>query len=161
LRISLIAALTRKHVIGLNNAMPWHLPADLQHFKAISMGKPILMGRKTFEAIGKALPGRQNIVISRNPFYTAPGCTVTHSLDSAIALANTAEEVMVIGGGQLFTETLPLAHRLYLTWIEAELNGDSFFPEWDPKEWQVLSQEKRLADASNAFDLEFVTLERI
>lgn len=158
--ISLIVAMTRNRVIGLNNAMPWHLPADLQHFKALTLGKPIVMGRKTFEAIGKALPGRQNIIVSHNPNYTAAGCTIVTSLQDALAKAQPTEEVMVIGGAQVFKQAMPLAHRMYITWIETTLNGDAYFPEWDAFDWQIISTRNSAADEKNAYGLQFVVLER-
>lgn len=158
--ISLIVAMTRNRVIGLNNAMPWHLPADLQHFKTITLGKPIVMGRKTFEAIGKALPGRQNIIVSHNPHYSAAGCTIVTSLQAAIAQAQPAEEVMVIGGAQIFKQAMPLADRMYITWIETTLNGDAYFPEWDAFDWQIVSVRDRSADEKNAYALQFVVMEK-
>ncbi|MBQ0138037.1 MAG: dihydrofolate reductase [Kurthia sp.] len=131
--ISLIVAHDKNHVIGLNNDMPWHLPGDLAYFKRMTMGKPIIMGRNTFESIGRALPGRRNIVITRNTNYTAEGAEVVHSLQEAINLVKDVEEIMIIGGQQIFTEALPLANRLYITEIDYEFEGDTYFPMY--KEW--------------------------
>ena len=135
--ISLIVALDKNRVIGLNNAMPWHLPGELQYFKETTMGKPIIMGRKTFESIGRPLPGRRNIVITRNPQYDAEGIELAYSLEEAIKLAGDVEEIMIIGGQQIFTESLPLADRLYITEIDHEFEGDTFFPEYEG--WQKVS----------------------
>lgn len=134
--ISLIVAHDKNHVIGLNNEMPWHLPGDLAYFKRMTMGKPIIMGRNTFESIGRALPGRRNIVITRNLDYAARDVEVVHSLQQALDIVTDAEEVMVIGGQQIFTEALPLANRLYITEIDYEFEGDTYFPmyqEWAKK----------------------------
>jgi dihydrofolate reductase len=158
--ISVIAALSTHHVIGKNNQLPWHLPADLAHFKAATLGKSILMGRKTYESIGKPLPGRRNIVISRQLDFQAKGSEVAHSFDEALALAGPAEEVMVIGGSQLFKETLPRADQLYLTWVHGEVEGDSYFPPLDLTEWEETSREERDSDEKNRYALSFVSLAR-
>lgn len=130
--ISLIVAHDKNRVIGLNNDMPWHLPGDLAYFKRITMGKPIIMGRNTFESIGKPLPGRKNIIITRNLNYEVPGSIVVHSLEEALKVAETEhEEIMIIGGQQIFTEALPLADRLYVTRIDQEFEGDTFFPAYE------------------------------
>lgn len=159
--ISLIVAMTPQHVIGKDNAMPWHLPADLKHFKTITTGKPVIMGRKTFESIGQALPNRRNIVISRNPHAKAPGCEVVTSLDAALGLVFEAPEICIIGGGQIFREALPLADRLYVTFIDFEVEGDATFPEWDPAQWVEISHEIHEPDQRNAHQLTFITLDRI
>ena len=135
--ISLIVALDQNRVIGLNNAMPWHLPGELQYFKETTMGKPIIMGRKTFESIGRPLPGRRNIVITRNPQYDAQGIELAYSLEEAIKLAGDVEEIMIIGGQQIFTESLPLADRLYITEIDYAFEGDTYFPDYEG--WQKVS----------------------
>lgn len=129
--ISLIVAHDKNHVIGLNNEMPWHLPGDLAYFKKVTMGKPIIMGRNTFESIGRPLPGRQNIVITRNKQYQAAGTDVVHSLEAALELVKDEPEIMVIGGQQIFTEALPLAERLYITKIDHEFEGDTYFPTYE------------------------------
>jgi dihydrofolate reductase len=158
--ISLIAAMARNRVIGKDNAMPWHLPADLAHFKRVTMGKPVIMGRNTFESIGRPLPGRKNVVISRNPDYQPEGCVVVSSIDAAIDECVDSDEVMIIGGGQLYQAMLPRADRLYLTLIEAELDGDTQFPDYTEYGWEVVDTEHYVADECNQYDLEFVTLDR-
>jgi dihydrofolate reductase len=139
--ISLIVAMAHDRVIGKDNGMPWHLPADLKHFKAITSGHPVIMGRKTFESIGKALPNRRNIVVSRHAEYIAPGAEVVGSLESALNLVHDHKEIFVIGGAQLFTQALPLAEKMYLTYIDLHVEGDTFFPEWDHAQWQETSRE--------------------
>lgn len=129
--ISLIVAHDKNHVIGYENDMPWHLPGDLQYFKEMTMGKPIIMGRKTFESIGRPLPGRRNIVITRNESYAAQGIETVPSLDTALALVKDVPEIMIIGGAQIFEQSLPLADKLYITLIDHEFKGDTFFPKYD------------------------------
>jgi dihydrofolate reductase len=158
--LSLVVAHTRNRVIGRGGGMPWHLPADLKHFKAITMDKPIVMGRRTHASIGKALPGRRNIVVTRDRSFSADGVLVAHSLDEALVLAGDADEVMVIGGGQLYSEALPYARRIHLTEIDTNLDGDTWFPELDPAVWKETAREPRDADTRNAFAMSFVTLER-
>lgn len=160
MRISLIAAMDRNRLIGRDNAMPWHLPADLAHFKATTVGKPILMGRKTFQSLGRPLPGRENIVLSRDPEYSAAGIRVVHDLEQAIATAGDIPELMVIGGATLYQTMLARADRLYLTFIEAEFNGDAWFPAWDPQEWRQTSLEKHPANAKNPYPYSFAQLDR-
>jgi dihydrofolate reductase len=133
-RITLIAAMGKNRAIGLNGRMPWHLPAELQHFKQATMGKAILMGRKTWQAIGRPLPGRQNIVISRNPGFEAAGTDLSDSLPAALKIAQT-DEVMVIGGGQLYTLAMPQAQSMILTLIDIEPEADTWFPAWDKDQW--------------------------
>ncbi|MDE1988969.1 MAG: type 3 dihydrofolate reductase [Betaproteobacteria bacterium] len=159
-RLSLIVAMTENRIIGANNAMPWHLPADLAFFKATTLGHPVIMGRKTFESIGRALPGRRNIVVSRNPGYLAEGCDTVTDMAQSLQQAGPAPEIFVIGGAQLFELALPQAHRIYLTRIHATLDGDTFFPELDAAEWQEISRQHHPRDPKNAFDLTFLTLER-
>ena len=161
--ISIIAAMSNNRAIGLDNKLPWHMPADLQHFKAITMGKPILMGRKTHAALGKALPGRQNIVLSSNPNYNAPGCVVVTSLAKALAIAsqtNTADEIMIIGGAKLFCQTLSLANRLYITIIAADLAGDTFFLPWNADDWIETSSDAHQPDEKNIYPYRFLQLDR-
>ncbi|QIZ77829.1 type 3 dihydrofolate reductase [Ferrimonas lipolytica] len=161
MQIAMIACMARNHVIGKENKMPWHLPADLAHFKSVTMSKPIVMGRKTYESIGRPLPGRQNIVISRQEALTIPGVEVVNSIDAAMALvAATTDELMVIGGGQLYGELLPRADTLYLTMVDAELDGDTHFPQWDSTQWREVSRERRSRDANNGYDLDFICLKR-
>ncbi len=154
--LSLIVATAKHNVIGKNNTMPWHLPADLAYFKRVTLGKPVLMGRKTFESIGFPLPGRQNIVISRNRNYSAKGIEVVTCVDDALALVQTVDEVMVIGGATIYQHCLAKADKLYITHINAELEGDTQFPVYDVvNDWQLISSEKRIADEKNAYDLNF------
>lgn len=161
MKISLIVAMSRHRVIGLNNKMPWHLSADLKRFKAITMNAPILMGRKTFESIGKPLIGRTNIILSHNQNYKTDGCLVFNSLESALEAArHYGEEVFVIGGAALYDMALPLANRLYLTDIDAEFSGDTFFPEIDFNEWQEIACERVTDDEKVDFTYRFLTLEK-
>jgi dihydrofolate reductase len=160
MKLSLIAAMAENRVIGHENRLPWHLPADLQHFKAITLGKPVLMGRKTWESIGRPLPGRTNIVITRDAGYVAEGCVVAHSLEEAVREAGEAAEVMVIGGAQLYRQALPLADTLYLTLVHAEFQGDTRFPDWQPKEWRETARIDHAADDRNPHAYSFITLER-
>lgn len=159
--ISLIAAIDRNRAIGKDGAMPWHLPADLKFFKRATMGKPVIMGRRTYDAIGRPLPGRLNIVVTRDPAWRADGVYVAHSLEDAMRAAAEYEEVMIIGGAGLYTQTLPEADRLYLTEIEGEFEADTYFPEFDRAEWREIASERREADDKNPYACRFVTLERV
>ncbi len=147
--LALIATRARNGVIGLDNRMPWHLPEDLAYFKRVTLGKPVVMGRKTFESIGRPLPGRLNIVVTRNPDWQAAGVQVAHSLDAALALAAAAapEEIMLIGGAELYRQALPQADVLYLTEIDAEFAGDAFFPEVDLARWRIDREEAGQRDS--------------
>jgi dihydrofolate reductase len=151
--VSLVAALARNRVIGASNRLPWHLPEDLQRFKRLTMGAPVIMGRKTHESIGRALPGRRNIVVTRRPRASWDGCEVAGSLDAALAAAGDAPEVFLIGGAELYRLALPRADRLYLTLIDAEYPGDTLFPEFDPADWRETAREPGAGFA-------FVTYER-
>ncbi|MFM5357124.1 type 3 dihydrofolate reductase [Aeromonas veronii] len=159
MKISMIAALAKKQVIGKNNLMPWHMPADLAHFKRVTLGKPVLMGRKTFESIGRPLPGRRNLVISRNPGYQAEGIEVVSSVEAALALlaGSSVEELMVIGGGHLYAEMLPSADCLYLTRIDLAVEGDTRFPAFDDGQWQRVDCESHPADEKNPHPYSFET----
>lgn len=159
--ISLIAALAENRVIGRDNSLPWHLPADLAHFKRLTLNKPILMGRRTWESLPGLLPRREHIVITRNPRYEAPGARVVGSLEEALAAAAGAPEVMVVGGAALFRALMPRARRMYLTFVAARVEGEVLFPEWDPACWREVERTGRLRDQANPFDLTFVTLDRI
>ncbi len=161
MRIAMIACMARDGVIGKDNRMPWHLPADLKHFKAVTLGKPVVMGRKTYESIGRPLPGRHNIVISRQADYAPDGVTVVADIEAALTAAGEVEEVMIIGGGQLYAAMLPRAQRLYLTRVALTVEGDTRFPRLDEEEWQELACEQRAADEANPYPMEFVTLARI
>lgn len=159
MKISLIAAMTKSRVIGKENAMPWHLPADFAWFKQCTLGKPIIMGRKTYDSIGRALPGRTNIVISRDPELSIADVHVVNSLEAALALVATVPEVMIIGGGAIFEQSLARAERLYLTQIAADLEGDTYFPDWG-SQWQVIHQAHYAADVNNAYSMDFLILEK-
>jgi len=160
MKISLIVAMASNRAIGLNNQMPWHLSADLKKFKKITMGSPILMGRKTYESIGRPLPGRTNIIISRNPSYSQPGCLVFNDTDKALESCRDAEEIFVIGGSELYKSTLPVADTLYLTQIHREFPGDTFFPAIDAGQWVEVEREDIQDDPDVSFNYSFLKLER-
>ena len=151
----------RNRVIGKNDTLPWHISEDLKHFKKISMGKPIVMGRKTHDSIGRALTGRENIILTRDIAYKAEGCTVLYSLDSILEHCQAVDEVMIIGGSEIYKQTLPLVSRLYLTEVHTEVEGDAFFPEFERNQWQEIAREDYKADEKNEFDYSFLVLERI
>ena len=157
--VSLIAAIARNRVIGVDNRLPWNLPDDLRRFRTLTWGKPIVMGRRTHESIGRPLPGRRNIVITRQG-RVAEGCERAESLPAALEMAVGAPETVVIGGARCYREALPLASRLYLTRIEADFTGDVRFPEWDPSEWTVRERERFSPGGAAPFGYEFVVLER-
>lgn len=157
--LAIIVAMSQNRVIGLKQTIPWQLPHDLQHFKALTLGHPILMGRKTHASIGRVLPGRQNIVISRDSEYTSPGCFIAHSLDEALRVVADSPLIFVIGGAELYKEALPFADRIYLTLIETTLEGDTFFPELS-HDWREQSNEHFTRDAENAYDHRFITYVR-
>ena len=160
--ISLIAALDRNYAIGRDGAMPWHLPDDLKRFKALTLGKPVLMGRKTALAIGRALPGRDNLVLTRGDVVPYAGQRVVHSLDQAIDRARAAGELAVIGGGEVYALALPRATHLHLTWIDTIANGaDAHFPAFDAREWREVAREHHAADARHAYAMDFVDYERV
>jgi len=154
--ISLIAAMAKNRIIGKENKMPWHLPADLAHFKAVTLGKPVIMGRKTYESIGRALPGRKNIIISRDRTYKAEGCESASSLEEALALVDNVEEIMIIGGGHLYSQTIPLADKLYLTFIDLDIDGDTQFPEYKQLNLNEVKREGHAKDEKNPYDCQFV-----
>ena len=158
--VSLIAALARNGVIGSGGALPWHLPEDLRRFRSLTIGHPVIMGRRTFEAIGRPLPGRDNIVITRNRGFAAPGCRIAHSLDAAIAAAGDAGQLFIIGGAEIYAAALPLASRLHLTEIGADFEGDAFFPAFDRGEWREVSRESPPAGESAELRYDFVIYER-
>ncbi|MBM3432765.1 MAG: dihydrofolate reductase [Bacteroidetes bacterium] len=161
--ISLVVATARNGVIGSKGKMPWHLPADLKHFKNVTWGLPIIMGRKTFESLGKPLPGRQNIVITRQPNFKPQGVDVVESPEHALVVARSAEskEVCVIGGGEIYQVFFPLADRIYLTRVQADVEGDTFFSAVDPEQWKLTSQRHHPADEKNAMDLVYEQWDRI
>ena len=158
--ISLIAAVDERYGMGKNNSLLCHLPADLQHFKSLTLGKPIIMGRKTFESIGKALPGRQNIVLTRNTL-TAEGVMVVDSLEAALQLTKDQIEVMVIGGAQIYAQALIHAQRIYLTIIHHQFDADVFFPDIDKAAWACIDAVEKLRDKKNEYDMTFCTYQRL
>ena len=154
--------MAHNRVIGSNNQMPWHLPADLRHFKQKTMGKVIVMGHNTFKSIGRALPGRRNLVLTRSRDTKIDGCDVFHDLDQALSTIDLVqEEVIVIGGAQLYAQTLPLIERMYLTIIDCDVSGDTYFPQWDKLQWRLASELQHPADADNAYACRFLTYQRI
>jgi dihydrofolate reductase len=158
--IALVVAMDRQGVIGAKGKLPWHLPADLKHFRAITWGKPIVMGRKTHESIGRLLPGRENIVVSRTLGFESPGRVVVRSVVEALMHTREAPEVMVIGGAALYAEILPLAHRIYLTEVHAEFDGDTYFPPYDRAAWREQQRIDHPVDELNPYPYSFVLLER-
>jgi dihydrofolate reductase len=165
-KLALIVAMAENRVIGINNKMPWYLPNDLKYFKAVTMGKPVIMGRKTHESIGKPLPGRTNIVITRDDSFQARGCKIVYSLAEAIKLAESiclidgADEVIVMGGAQIYGLALADAERLYLTEVHANVEGDAFFPELDKQLWQEVAREDHKAEGPNPYDYSFLALDK-
>ncbi|WP_207062303.1 dihydrofolate reductase [Motiliproteus sp. SC1-56] len=166
MQLALIVAQSRNRVIGRNNKLPWHLPKDLQYFKSVTLGKVIIMGRKTFESIGRPLPGRTNVVVTRDASYSRPGIEVAHSLEEALAkaeavsLINGAEEALVIGGGELYQQALPRAQRLYLTQVHADVCGDAYFPALEAAQWQEVAREDYPAEEPNPYPYSFIVLDR-
>ena len=147
-------------VIGQHNKLPWHLPADLKHFKRLTMGKPIVMGRKTFDSIGKPLPGRTNIIVTRNPRFQVDNCIVVHSIQEALDEVKTSNEIMVIGGASFYEQTFPLADRMYLTLIHHTFQGDAFFPRYEKDEWLEIERVDKSPDENNPYPYSFIVLER-
>jgi len=164
---SMIVAMAENRVIGINNNLPWYLPNDLKYFKQVTMGKPILMGRKTYESIGKPLPGRTNIVLTRDKTWSAEGVKAVNELEQAFQLAESIldidgkDEMMVIGGDQIYQSTLAEIDRIYLTKVHAEVNGDAYFPELDWAQWKEVGREDFEAEGSNPYDYSFIVLDRI
>ncbi|MBK6828016.1 MAG: type 3 dihydrofolate reductase [Chitinophagaceae bacterium] len=161
--ISLIVAAAQNNAIGKEGGMPWHLPNDLRHFKNLTWGMPVVMGRKTFESLGKPLAGRKNIVISRQAGWSAPGAVVVKTIEDALFVAREADmkEVMVIGGGEIYKSLFDRAKRIYLTRVEAEPDADTFFPVIDPQQWHLMSQKNHEADEKNAYNYSFQIWERV
>ena len=165
--LSMIVATADNNIIGKDNDMPWHLPADLAYFKKVTLGKPIIMGRKTFESIGRPLPGRRNIVISRDESYQAEGIDSVTSVEQALSLVDGsdgsegAEEIMVIGGGAIYAHCLPKADRLYITHIKAAIDGDTQFPNYDDGSWKKTASDVRDSDEKNVHQLDFCVYEKI
>jgi dihydrofolate reductase len=159
--LCLVAAIAENGVIGLDNRLPWHLPADLAHFKQLTLDKTILMGRRTWESLPGLLPRRRHIVLSRDPSFRPEGCLIADSLDAAIEAAGPVPELMIVGGAALYAETLPRAGCLYLTLVHARIEGDTRFPTWDAGDWLEVSRVERPADARNAFAMTFLELRRV
>ena len=160
MRLSVIVAAATNNVIGADGGLPWRLPEDLRRFKALTMGKPMLMGRLTYESIGKALPGRQSIILTRQVDFRAKDCEVVTTVDAAIAAAGNAAELMVIGGGNIYEQLLPGADRIYLTRVHTHIEGDTFFPQIDPAEWRSKNAENFPVTAERQYGFTFETLER-
>ena len=158
--ITLIVAVADNGVIGRDNTLPWHLPEDLKRFKRLTLGKPIVMGRRTFESIGKPLPGRQNIVVTRDPNYQREGVSVVHGTDDALRAAGGAPEIMVIGGAELFRTFLPQARRVHLTRVHGNIEGDVTWPALDHREWQLVGREEFAADDRHAHAMTFEVWEK-
>lgn len=159
--ISLIVAMDQNRVIGKNNELPWHLPADLQYFKKVTMGHPIIMGRKTFESIGRVLPGRENVIVTRNQDFKAEGSVVLHDIEQIKTFADSRdEEVFVIGGAEIFKEILPVTDRLYITEIHETFEGDTFFPVIDENQWDKISSNSGSIDEKNRYAHDFIILQK-
>lgn len=160
-RVSLVVAMAENNVIGKDGDLPWHIPADLKHFKAVTMGKPIVMGRRTYESIGRPLPGRLNIVVTRDPSRRWDGIEAVQSLSDALAraAADGAEEIMIIGGGDLYRAAMPLAQRIYLTRVHEKVEGDTVFPDLEPADWRTVSCDRR--NEIHAVPVSFEVLERV
>ena len=158
-RVNLIVAWAHGRVIGRGGTLPWHLPEDLRHFKRTTLGHPIVMGRRTWDSVGRPLPGRRSIVVTRNPGWSAPGCETASGLAQALAMCEGADEAFVIGGAELFAQALPLAQRLFVTEIDADFEGDTFFPPIDLAAWRETSREHLAPAAGRPFGFDYVTLE--
>lgn len=162
MQIALIAAMTDERVIGVENRLPWRLPADMRWFRRHTLGKPIIMGRKTFESLGcRPLPERRNIVVTHDRAFRAEGIVIAHSIEEALAEAADCAEAMIIGGASFYAQLLPRADRLYLTWVHAPIRGDAWFPAFDPAQWHEVLREAHPADDKNPHACSFVVLERM
>jgi dihydrofolate reductase len=160
MRLSIIVAMARNRVIGRSGTLPWRLSADLRRFKRLTMGHPIIMGRKTYESIGRLLPGRTSIVVSRNVDFRPSGVEVARNLTDAIRLASASDEAFVVGGGQVYAESLPLADRLYITAVDADVEGDTFFPPFDASAWRLVEESFQPADEKNLYASRFLVYNR-
>ena len=158
--ISFVVAMGKNRVIGKNNSLPWNMPADMKRFRDLTAGKPMIMGRKTYESIGRPLPNRTNIIITRDKNYNVKGCVIAHSIDEAIKAAGNVPEAMVIGGFQIFKEFFPIANKIYLTIIDNNFEGDTYFPEYTKSEWRETKKEEHKKDKENPYDYTFLVLER-
>ncbi len=160
-RVSMIAAMSRNGAIGRDGTLPWRLAADMRHFVRLTRGKPVISGRRNHDDIGRALPGRHHVVLTRNRDYAAPGCTLAHDADAALRAAGAVDEVMVIGGETIYRAFLPLARRIYLTVVEVDIDGDTSFPALDPHAWRETGREPRVADEDNPFAMTFLQYDRV
>lgn len=160
MKYSIVVAMDQNQVIGSNNTLPWHLSSDLQHFKKITMGKPIVMGRKTHESIGRPLPGRENIILTRDENYQSEGCIVVNSIVSLDAFCQQHDELMITGGAEIYEMLLPKTQRIYLTEVKTTIDGDTYFPEFDLAHWEETEREDHRADEKNDFDYSFVVLDK-
>ena len=159
-RVSLIAAMAENRVIGVNNTLPWRLPADLKHFRGLTTGHHVIMGRRNYESIGKPLPDRTNVVVTHNRDYRAPGCIVAHSLEEALGRAQADPEIFIIGGAEIYRQAFARAGRLYLTLVHATVVGDTYFPEFASDRWNEISRERHEADAKNPYPYSFLVYDR-
>ena len=159
--LSIIVAVSENNVVGKENKRPWKLSADLKHLKSLTMGHHIIMGRKTWESLGKALPGRINVVITTDKNFKAEGGVVVHSLKEAFTVSSSDDEIFIFGGGKIFKEAMPLVKKIYITKVHSIIDGDTFFPVLDMKDWKETSREDFKADEKNQYDYSFVTLERV
>ncbi len=163
-RLSILVAMARNRVIGQNNTLPWHLPADLRHFKSLTMGKTIVMGRKTYQSIGRPLPGRANIIITRQTGYEVPGGVVVNSIEDALKVCRETSahdsENFIIGGEKLYRQTIAICQRMYITEIQRDFEGDTFFPEFNPDDWEETQRDKHFSDSNNSMEYHFVILDR-
>ena len=160
MKISAIVAMSENRVIGKDNQLLWHLPADLQHFKRITMGKPILMGRKTYQSIGRPLPGRCNVVITHDPAFEASGCVIANSIETALTAVEYSNEIFVIGGAILYQEMLSLIERIYMTIVHREFTGDAYFPALNSADWQEVERVSHSADEKKQYNFSFISLQR-
>jgi len=160
MRLSIIVAMDEQGIIGTGGALPWHISADLKNVKRTTMGKPIIMGRKTHESIGRTLPGRENIILSRDQGFRSPGCTIFHDLDTALEYCRDRDETFIMGGADLFQLTIGRVARIYLTEVHARVDGDTYFPQFNRREWRELSREDHPADDKNEYPYSFVVLDR-
>lgn len=158
--ISIIVAMANNRIIGANNTMPWRCPEDLKYFKSLTMGHHMIMGRKTFDSIGKPLPGRVSVIVTRNRELHIEGCIMAHSLDEAIAACKDDNEVFIVGGAELYSLALPIVNKLYITEIQQDISGDTYFPEFDKAKWRETAREKHHQDAPQPLDYHFVTYQR-
>jgi len=160
-RLSILVAMAQNRTIGINNTLPWRCPEDLKHFKALTMGHHMIMGRKTFASIGKPLPGRTTVIVTRNNGLTIDGCIIAHTLEQAIAACAGDEETFIVGGAELYAQALPLVDTLYITEIRQDVEGDAHFPEFNRAEWQQVSREKRHQETPQPLEFDFVSYRRI